>query len=74
VAEGGTSNIKGGFQGCTISLQAVVNPRRMPRALIEKKNKFHENPIVSVGDCMSQPDGLPWSHKLFILLNKEYLL
>jgi hypothetical protein len=29
----------GGVQGCTISLQAAVHPRRTPQALIEKKKK-----------------------------------
>jgi hypothetical protein len=37
-AEAGTSKIRG-VQGCTISLQAAVHPRRMPRALMEKKKK-----------------------------------
>ena len=39
---GGSGNVQksGGVQGCTISLQAAVYPRRMPQALMVKmKNK-----------------------------------
>jgi len=36
--------------------------------------KFHENPVnVPVANGMSQPCALSWSHKVFILFNKECL-
>jgi hypothetical protein len=33
---------EGGIQGCTISLQAAVHPRIMPRALVAKKECLHQ--------------------------------
>jgi hypothetical protein len=50
-AEAGMSKIRG-VQGYTISLQAVVHPRHMPWALMEKKKKKVLYPILDISVVM----------------------
>jgi hypothetical protein len=46
-ADAGTSKIRGGVQGCTISLLVEVHPRRKPRALMEEEKKKKKKAVVS---------------------------